>query len=354
MEAYQADNSSLNEYNEILEIEKQKSELLADYMRIGKTSLMIMRETKEKLCHHNKFIKVHEEEIYKNDKKIQELVADHDREIKALVECNSRHKIEKENHRQKGIQEENEGREKIEGLHDQKKDLHANICILDDLLAQLKLAQSTVQAICSNDETDSESESESDSETVTESDLDKKQSSKDKLGSGKSKLLKCLENELSGRCMFIAANVKILDGSVIVHMMPPKMSKTFQDYFQKEFLAFISHELEFVDRLDIVWDTYNSHSLKKQARDQRGLGERCSFTEKSKIPKGKEWYNFLKNQDNKTELFQFLSEKIVEEDTGEKQLYSTYGCNVLSSYTTGAFRPFLLAPCTHEEADTRS
>ena len=64
--------------------------------------------------------------------------------------------------------------------------------------------------------------------------------------------------------------------------------------------------------------------------------------------------DYLKNQDNKTDLFQFLSKKIVAEYTGDKELYSTYGNKLLfSSYKTKAFRPFLLAPCTHEEADTR-
>ena len=170
----------------------------------------------------------------------------------------------------------------------------------------------------------------------------------------KSSLLKCLENELSGQSRFTGANVKILDGAVIVHMVPPKMSDTFQDYFEKEFLSYVSHELEFVDRLDIVWDTYYNHSLKKKARDQRGHGERCNFTAKTKIPKGGKWYSYLKNQDNKTDLFQFLSKKIVAEYTGDKELYSTYGNKLLfSSYKTKAFRPFLLAPCTHEEADTR-
>ena len=155
---------------------------------------------------------------------------------------------------------------------------------------------------------------------------------------------------MSGQSRFTAANVKILDGAAIVNMVPPKMSETFQGYYENEFLAYVKEDLKHFKRIDIVFDKYLEHSLKKQARDQRGLGERCQVTEKTKIPK--DWYTFLRNNENKTDLFKFLS-KIVEEDTGDKQLYSTYGHNVLSSYTTEDFRPFLLAPCTHEEADTR-
>ena len=125
--------------------------------------MKIVCESKEKIRHHNKFMKVHAEEIYKNEKKIEELIANNDNvddhEIKDLIECNSRHKIEEDNHRQKGLQEEDEVRKKIEGLNKQKKDLHKNILILTDLLAQLNLAQSTIQAISLNDESGSDSDS---------------------------------------------------------------------------------------------------------------------------------------------------------------------------------------------------
>ena len=78
---------------------------------------------------------------------------------------------------------------------------------------------------------------------------------------------------MSGQSKFNSATVKILDGAVIVHMLAPQISNTFQDYFEKEFLPYVKQALKSVERLDIVWDTYTEQSIKQQARNQRGAGE---------------------------------------------------------------------------------
>ena len=57
---------------------------------------------------------------------------------------------------------------------------------------------------------------------------------------------------------------------------------------------------------------------------------------------------FLRNDDNKTEIFSFLSLQVANLQT-EKQIVITHHKDVLCTQpmnTTG------LAPCTHEEADT--
>ena len=82
------------------------------------------------------------------------------------------------------------------------------------------------------------------------------------------------------------------------------------------------HLLPFLDsqmtnnttRVDVVWDTYQDASLKSQTRVKRGEteGRRTRVSAKIPIPKGAEWQKFLKESDNKDELFQFLSEQLVQ------------------------------------------
>ena len=61
------------------------------------------------------------------------------------------------------------------------------------------------------------------------------------------------------------------------------------------------------------------------------------------------WQEFLRVDDNKTELFSFLASNVAEIDTN-KQIITTQGTGVLCSNRQNLST---LAPCTHEEADTR-
>ena len=72
-------------------------------------------------------------------------------------------------------------------------------------------------------------------------------------------------------------------------------------------------------RVDVVFDQYKLDSLKSYTREVRGTGERQKVTLTGHVPNN--WESFLRNNDNKTELYSLLA-KIV--------------------YT-----------CSHEEADTR-
>ena len=169
----------------------------------------------------------------------------------------------------------------------------------------------------------------------------------------KSDLINCLEKELSNQSQFKSVTALILDGAVIIHLLEPKTSDTYKDYFEKQFYPYIKQKLNYVERLDIVWDTYTEESLKEKAREQRGASERWKVTEKTKIQKGKNWTKFLRNPENKTELFRFLSKNLADQDTGDKIIYSTFGTDVLVSKKSEVFDLSLPAPCNHEEADTR-
>ena len=55
--------------------------------------------------------------------------------------------------------------------------------------------------------------------------------------------------------------------------------------------------------------------------------------------------------ENKTELFNFLAHEVVENMSTEKEVFSTCGKHVLCSRVHQDVSA--LAPCSHEEADTR-
>ena len=68
----------------------------------------------------------------------------------------------------------------------------------------------------------------------------------------------------------------------------------------------------------------------------------------SQIPRN--WQQFLRSEENKQELFQFLAQCIVSLHE-EKQVITTKGKDILCSPARN--NTTNLSPCTHEEADTR-
>ena len=145
------------------------------------------------------------------------------------------------------------------------------------------------------------------------------------------------------------ADVIILDGAAIINMLKPIGVKTLQGYATRVFLPFIKAQLRKVTRIDIIWDVYLEDSLKATAKEIRGRGIRRRLAPSNTIPGN--WQEFLRLEDNKTELFDFLAHQVVENLSGEKDVYTTCGQNVLCSRVRQDISS--LAPYTLEEADTR-
>ena len=57
-------------------------------------------------------------------------------------------------------------------------------------------------------------------------------------------------------------------------MLRPGTAKTFQSYANDVFVSFVTSQLQYVDRLDIVWDHYMADILKTETRSKRGKGVR--------------------------------------------------------------------------------
>ena len=172
----------------------------------------------------------------------------------------------------------------------------------------------------------------------------------DQMRSGsKADLLAQLEARLSPCTTPPETTALIMDGAMIVQMLSPGTATTFQEYFTLVFRPYIMHKLQAVERLDIVWDLYIADSLKTATRDKRGKGIRRRVASSSMIPSN--WQSFLRNDENKTELFCFLSEHTVSIISQDKQIYSTLQNSVLCTSDTAEKNE--IEPRSHEEADTR-
>ena len=130
-------------------------------------------------------------------------------------------------------------------------------------------------------------------------------------------------------------------------MLKPGSAKIFSDYACDVFLPYAKSQLDKAQRVDIVWDDYRPDSLKQQTRQKQGMGVRRRVAPQNMIPKN--WGEFLRVAENKKELFAFLSREVVTIST-EKPIVSTLLEDV--HFRQGRSKEGL-APCSHEEADTR-
>ena len=165
----------------------------------------------------------------------------------------------------------------------------------------------------------------------------------------KSDLIPCIEKIIETSDDKPAPSVLILDGAPTVQMLKPRLCKTFLEYSDNIFLPYLSSSMENVQRLDVEWDEHLAKSLKATTRAQRGKGARKRVLPSATIPQN--WQTFLRSDENKKELFAFLSQQAGKIETDGKQVIVTNGKGVLcypSTYTSEK-----LSPCSHEEADTR-
>ena len=142
-------------------------------------------------------------------------------------------------------------------------------------------------------------------------------------------------------------DVKVLDDADVVHFLSTTNIATFDEYASGVFVSHIMKHLETSKRVDVVWDTYITSSIKESTRDKRGKGIRRKVAGRNKLPGN--WPDFLRDPTNKQELFTFLSSKTAStECPAGKQIFITSGITVAGTETNHS-----MLPCNHEEADTR-
>ena len=183
-------------------------------------------------------------------------------------------------------------------------------------------------------------------------------SSKGKLRSGtKSQIVGCLPGvpERGRNPAAKQATVLILDMAAVVHLVTPKHANVFGEYSEQHLIPFIESQMSArTDRVDAVWDRYIKDSLKNQTRLKRTgeiISKRRKVAESIPIPKGKHWADFLKNSDNKEELFTYLADELLRLSPQFKySLVVTKGELALSNDNQNLAD---ISPTDHEEADTR-
>ena len=167
----------------------------------------------------------------------------------------------------------------------------------------------------------------------------------------KSDLIHCLESQVAidedSAQVPHDNDMIILDGAAIVHRIKPGSIDTFGDYAAK-FIDYIREKCKgSVRRVDIMFDVYTSGSLKASTRSKRGKGTRRRVAEDKKIPSN--WTDFLHDNHNKSQLFAMIGNR-VHREIFRGQVVITSGSSVICSLDTDMAN---LAPCMHEEADTR-
>ena len=168
----------------------------------------------------------------------------------------------------------------------------------------------------------------------------------------KSDLLPCLESLITNTTDVPDVDVRLVGGAALVHSLDPKTSrhnlKTFQDYVHLVFLPHITHLLQDVVRLDVVWDVYRQDSLKAQTRRARGTRTQIRIANNTSLSKN--WKNFLRIDANKDGIFRLLATALREsQHPPDKTIISTLGEDAVST-------PVLDLQdlhCTQEESDTR-
>ena len=103
-------------------------------------------------------------------------------------------------------------------------------------------------------------------------------------------------------------NMVVVYGAAMVNSRPPCRTYNFDEYAQDVILPYIMHLTSKHARVDAFYDIYIENSLKAQTRKARGAGSRREVVGTSKTPKA--WSSVLRMDENKTELFYFLADKI--------------------------------------------
>ena len=140
----------------------------------------------------------------------------------------------------------------------------------------------------------------------------------------------------------------IVDGLAMVNSTRSRTSKTFEDYAREDILLKIKFNGATYKRVDVVFDVYRKSTLKCEARMIRRQSIRRRVTGTSKTPTN--WRSFLRDDYNKTELIQFLADRICQTQTTSTILVTKDGCAICNDKQKSSEA---VPHCLHEEADTR-
>ena len=105
----------------------------------------------------------------------------------------------------------------------------------------------------------------------------------------------------------------IIDGAALVSILQPgKELKTFDKYYSNTFTPHLTKQVTTVNatRVGVVWDIYIQDSLKEQTLQKQGTGVKMFVPLSGALPRSRK--DFLRNSDNKQQLFDLLASFTVE------------------------------------------
>ena len=141
----------------------------------------------------------------------------------------------------------------------------------------------------------------------------------------------------------------ILDGAAVVNMIKPRTPDSF-DWYVTQVMEYVRKQFRGdMQQVDMVFDAYWKDSLKADTRTKRGKCIRRHVEENKRVPSN--WQEFLRIDENKSDLFHLIMDRIVDEECPGQVIVTRDDDNeVLSSAPCDLAG---LMSCTHEEADTR-
>ena len=165
----------------------------------------------------------------------------------------------------------------------------------------------------------------------------------------KSTFMGCLVDESVVLPIQVKCSAVLVDGSYIAQSKRPKCVETIGAYVEQTYLSMISRYLLTHERVDLLFDRYFDLSIKGTTRVSRGIGGRYHIKPNTPIPR--KWREFLRNSDNKTEMFRLVADYVSNLVIPEgKQIFCTKEDRVIAVPTAPVDG---VSPCSHEEVDTR-
>ena len=147
---------------------------------------------------------------------------------------------------------------------------------------------------------------------------------------GKYEFLNCLE-EIQEPSYDVPHDMEmiVIYGAALVYLNPPKHSRTFGEYRESELGEHLERLAVPVNQLNLVFDVYSEDSSKAETQEGRENAARVSV--KDSTPIYSNFKKFFSHNDNKTELFLLIADKVPK---FTQNISATVICTKLSDVTS--------------------
>ena len=151
----------------------------------------------------------------------------------------------------------------------------------------------------------------------------------------KSDILDCLGAQKGSLSEVKQATVVLIDLPPVIHMTLPSRASDFPEYVDIHLAPYVkSAAPPNATRVNTLSDKYPEAELdlKAQAHSQRGTGPWTELGDHTPIPR-RDWQKYLANKENKTEIFKFVGEKLVQsqEELSHLHIITSHAEHALSN-----------------------